>query len=654
MRPFLLISVVVVAACTPNRPVVGDGGAGGGGFNTNAGGGSGGGAGGGMSSADASTSVCGDGQRTDAESCDDANLMAGDGCSPGCTVESGYFCPFPPIGQSSRCEPACGDGRLVGTEPCDDANARNGDGCSNTCVVEPGYSCSGMPSVCRVTCGDGVRGGSELCDDANLSNADGCSSTCQVEAGYVCLGTPSVCRPICGDGVLTTSEVCDDGFTDACGSCNAQCSGVGSGSSCGDGMRCAQTEACDDGNTTPNDGCSATCTVENAVDAGTSVDAGMVVPDAGVLDAGVIDAGSVMPDAGQPGSGAFAYQRIANISFIDDFTRVTWHPSGRFALLLGASGRVIKYDPTAKSLALVQQVGTTVTDLDVTSDGSFFVIAGVQSGVSHLWRMDVGASDVLATAVDLGALTGTVSAVAVQPGTSRFAAITRSATFGLNYLYLWTSAGLSTAKGYNAGGNALSLMWGAPSLYAGSANILTADGVNGADSKTWVEQSNLFVANTWSPGFGNPGAGSWQPGGAFGAFVGWSSNKLYVFDGSWHLVNLPGNTGISPQSFAFRADGQRGLIVGRPVGIPLAGTVIEYRPTAPGAFDDASFVDVSIAGFANQPYAGSSNQYLLDVAWRPGTCDEGLIVGMDNGSSQSPTFGLAIRFYDSAQAACSP
>ena len=44
----------------------------------------------------------------------------------------------------------------------------------------------------------------------------------------------------------------------------------------------------------------------------------------------------------------------------------------------------------------------------------------------------------------------------------------------------------------------------------------------------------------------------------------------------------------------------------------------------------------------------------VDVAWRPGTCDEGLIVGMDNGSSQSPTFGLAIRFYDSAQAACAP
>ncbi len=42
-----------------------------------------------------------------------------------------------------------------------------------------------------------------------------------------------------------------------------------------------------------------------------------------------------------------------------------------------------------------------------------------------------------------------------------------------------------------------------------------------------------------------------------------------------------------------------------------------------------------------------SNTHLQGVDWRPGTaCSEGLIVGSDNGTSWSPTFGLIIRFTD--------
>lgn len=52
---------------------------------------------------------------------------------------------------------------------------------------------------------------------------------------------------VCGNGQVEAGEVCDDGFTDACGSCNATCSGTGSGSTCGDGTTCPETELCDDG-----------------------------------------------------------------------------------------------------------------------------------------------------------------------------------------------------------------------------------------------------------------------------------------------------------------------------------------------------------------------------------------------------------------------
>jgi cysteine-rich repeat protein len=668
---------VTLSACNCGgmRPITEDGGEGGGaatGGGTGGGGATDSGTGGGNTNDGGAD--CGNGVREGAEACDDGANLPGDGCSGTCGVEQGWFCPFPPPMQPSQCVPSCGDGRLIGNEPCDDGNARNNDGCSNTCQVEPGYTCTGMPSLCVVSCGDGVRGGNELCDDGNRNNADGCSSTCQPEPGYVCAGTPSMCLPLCGDGMMVGTEACDDGFRDGCGSCNANCTGPGAGSSCGDGVRCFETEECDDGiNPGPNSMCTSMCTLLRP-DGGGGVDAGF---DAGVVDAGTVDSGTIdsgttdagfdagtvmdagTPDAGPPGMGVFAYQKIPNITFTDDLSRVIWHPSGRFALLLGAAGRVIKYDPATKTLSLVQQIASnaSLADIDVANDGTYFLIVGVQASVSHLWRIDVGVNDALSPASDLGTFSsGTVSAIAVEPGStpSRFAIGARSSTFGINYLYVYTSGAPPAPKGYNASGNAIALMWGNASIYAPSAHVLTADGVNGADSKTWLEASNMFVGNNWSLGFGNPGQGHWQPNGTFGGFVGWSSNKLYVFDGAWHLVNLPGNNGISPQQFAFRADGQRGLIVGRPVGTTLKATVIEYRPTSVGAYDDASFLDVGIDNFAATPYFGNSNEYLLDVAWRPGACDEGLIVGMDNGTSTSPTFGLAIRFYDTSQTVCAP
>jgi cysteine-rich repeat protein len=66
----------------------------------------------------------------------------------------------------------------------------------------------------------------------------------------------------CGDAVVDFGEACDDGFTDACGSCNADCTDIGSGSTCGDGMQCPETEACDDGDTVSNGegSCMADCT----------------------------------------------------------------------------------------------------------------------------------------------------------------------------------------------------------------------------------------------------------------------------------------------------------------------------------------------------------------------------------------------------------
>ena len=75
----------------------------------------------------------------------------------------------------------CGDSAIGGAETCDDGNALAGDGCSATCAVEAGWTCATPGQPCTTTCGDGIKAGSEACDDGNLVSHDGCSSACVAE-----------------------------------------------------------------------------------------------------------------------------------------------------------------------------------------------------------------------------------------------------------------------------------------------------------------------------------------------------------------------------------------------------------------------------------------------------------------------------------------
>jgi len=65
----------------------------------------------------------------------------------------------------------CGNGIIEAPETCDDANVVSGDGCSFTCQAE--------------LCGNGVLNTGENCDDANMVSGDGCSATCQTEGRYI-------------------------------------------------------------------------------------------------------------------------------------------------------------------------------------------------------------------------------------------------------------------------------------------------------------------------------------------------------------------------------------------------------------------------------------------------------------------------------------
>jgi len=221
---WLGVSLVVAMAggCAVVKPDAADGGGGGG-----SGGSQGAGSDGPLAAKDRGTPtmpvMCGNGERTADEACDDGNTMGGDGCSADCkTVEPGFSCQ--PPGKPCHRVARCGDGVVVLPELCDDKNTAPGDGCSATCKVELGWKCSGNPSVCtHTTCSDHVVEGAESCDDGNALPFDGCSQDCQTEPD--CKSANGACVSKCGDGIV-----------------------VG--------------EACDDGNTVDGDGCSATCTVE--------------------------------------------------------------------------------------------------------------------------------------------------------------------------------------------------------------------------------------------------------------------------------------------------------------------------------------------------------------------------------------------------------
>ena len=162
--------------------------------------------------------ICGNGERTADEACDDGNTVSGDGCSADClTVDPGYSCV--PVGRVCHRIARCGDGVVVLPELCDDGNPTAGDGCSPTCKVELGFKCSGNPSRCvATTCGDKIVEGAESCDDGNAVPFDGCSADCQSEPGC----TTGACVSRCGDGIVV-GEACDDGNNIDGDGCTADC-----------------------------------------------------------------------------------------------------------------------------------------------------------------------------------------------------------------------------------------------------------------------------------------------------------------------------------------------------------------------------------------------------------------------------------------------
>jgi fibro-slime domain-containing protein len=217
---------------------------------------------------DGAVPVCGDGDRTPGEACDDRNTDPDDGCAADCSaVEPGWACPVP--GDPCVRVVICGNARIEGDETCDDHNTTPGDGCDAACHVEPGWTCPVVGAACvAAACGDGFVAGFEACDDGDATPLDGCDAACRLEEGFHCPVPGQPCEPTtCGDGLVQGTEECDDQNLDVGDGCTPQCKREPSCQDgvcvavCGDGVIWAPEE-CDDGNTTSGDGCSSTCTVE--------------------------------------------------------------------------------------------------------------------------------------------------------------------------------------------------------------------------------------------------------------------------------------------------------------------------------------------------------------------------------------------------------
>jgi len=244
--------------------------------------------------------TCADVSCPDGEICRDGACVNEPYCGDGVVQpELGEECDLgPDNGQTGECDAncqlpsTCGDAMLSGYEQCDDANTVAGDGCSEDCTVEPGYYCPAPGEPC-VQVPENCPAGMALCGSecvdliSNPEHCGACGNLCG--EGQLC--EAGVC--LCAGGMVFCGAECIDVASDAdhCGACANPCDG---GESCVDGVcaadpacvdvdcpsgtRCVNGECvqiaecgngviegdeqCDDGNSESGDGCAADCTVE--------------------------------------------------------------------------------------------------------------------------------------------------------------------------------------------------------------------------------------------------------------------------------------------------------------------------------------------------------------------------------------------------------
>ena len=97
--------------------------------------------------------MCGNGEKTSSEDCDDGNTRNSDGCASDCKIEKNWKCQFQGLGLADRCYPSCGDGKLDrGAETCDDGNQQGKDQHATNRHKHAHYVTSWLCGVAAVGC----------------------------------------------------------------------------------------------------------------------------------------------------------------------------------------------------------------------------------------------------------------------------------------------------------------------------------------------------------------------------------------------------------------------------------------------------------------------------------------------------------------------
>ena len=130
--------------------------------------------------------------------CDDGNILNNDGCDSNWSIEVGWAWSGGSLSSKDICIDICGDGKKYTSAALfwDDGNNLAGDGCSPTWSFETGYACFGGSSTSKDAWseiwGDGIRlnSNSTYCDDGNIIDGDGCNKNWEIEIGWICtIGT---------------------------------------------------------------------------------------------------------------------------------------------------------------------------------------------------------------------------------------------------------------------------------------------------------------------------------------------------------------------------------------------------------------------------------------------------------------------------------
>jgi len=356
----------------------------------------------------------------------------------------------------------------------------------------------------------------------------------------------------------------------------------------------------------------------------------------------------------QPTPGTYTYERLPSPGIVQPIG-VAFHPDGSYALVITRNNllhAVNWSDGTVTSYDLTPASGTLhFDDLAFAPDGSVALLVGrhsdtVDEGVVYKFD-DAAHRDGLPTA-------SVVSECVAARRANVFVGVEYPWRPGLP-MVLGRSLNNSTAylREFDADARDFTTFLAATATSGGcddlafvdnefgSQGVLVVCGASGAGTHYYTEVGGIggWRHNPGNTNLGNTSVVAAHPGGDYALVVSWSSRQVYRFEGG--LLNAYADAPRFPTlgitTLGFRADGSRALITGRAGGVPLSGTVVEYRHDL---YTLADMTPVSIPGFDDPPYLATSSTYISAVAFRPG-CDGGLMVAFD---SSDPAYGLLVEF----------